>query len=236
MSVAVMPSAGFESHVVRYGTILFSLLLHGMLFANYDGAPAGIKQPIESVTRLSFLAPAPTPAVVPEVIPEKPPEKKKVKPVPKPVKRVVKKKVRKKVVKPVPVQEVVQEQVTEPEPVVMAAAPVLPAAAAVVPQIDEGLIKRETERYLTEVMAHIEQHKWYPKAARRRGIEGEVFVRFTLQPDGTAQQLIVENGPSVLLAAAKKAVEKAIPMPMPPKSIHCPLECEFRMAFNLNAS
>jgi len=231
MSAMAIPSVGFESQIIRYGTILFSLLLHGVLFASYGGPPAGVKQPVQSVTRLSFLAPTPTPAVVPEVVPEKPPEKKKVKPVTDPVKKVVKKKVRKKVFKPV--QEVVQEKISEPEPVVMAAAPV---AATAVPQIDEGLIKRETERYLTEVMAHIEQHKWYPKAARRRGIEGEVHVRFTLQPDGTAKQLVVENGPSVLLAAARKAVEKAVPMPMPPKSIHCPIECEFRMAFNLNAS
>ncbi|OIO72181.1 MAG: hypothetical protein AUJ56_02035 [Zetaproteobacteria bacterium CG1_02_49_23] len=108
--------------------------------------------------------------------------------------------------------------------------------AAAPPQLDEGRIERETERYLAEVMAHIEQHKWYPKAARRRGIEGEVHVRFTLHPDGTARQLIVENGPDLLLAAAREAVEKAMPMPAPPAIIHCPLECEFRMQFNLNAS
>ena len=232
MGVMALPAASFGSNSIRYGAVALSLLLHGLLFLNFGGAPAGIKQPIESVTRLSFLAPTPEPAVVPEVMPEvieQKPEKKQLKPVPKPVKKVAKKKVVK------PVEKVVQEKVSEPEPVVAAAA--APSVAAVsTPQIDEGLIKRETERYLTEVMAHIEQHKWYPKAARRRGIEGEVHVRFTLFPDGTARQLVVENGPSVLLAAAKQAVEKAVPMPTPPKAIHCPLECEFRMAFNLNAS
>lgn len=229
-----LPAVSFENHIVRYGAVVISLLLHGVLFASYGGAPAGVKQPVESVTRLSFLAPAPTPAVVPEVIPEKPPEKKKVKPLPEPVKKVVKKKrVLKKVVKPV--DEVVQEQVSEPEPVLMAT-PAVATAAAVTPQIDQGLIRRERERYLTEVMAHIEQHKWYPKAARRRGIEGEVHVSFKLLPDGSTHQLVVEDGPDILLAAARKAVEKAMPMPLPPATIACPLECEFRMRFNLNAS
>lgn len=232
MSAMAPPAFCFENQIVRYGAVLISLLLHGVLFASYGGAPAGVKQPVESVTRLSFLAPAPTPAVVPEVTPEKPPEKKKVKPVPEPVKKVVKKKrVLKKVVKPV--QEVVQEKVSEPEPVLMAVPAV---AAAVTPQIDEGLIKRERARYLAEVMAHIERHKWYPKAARRRGIEGEVHVSFKLLPDGSTHQLVVEDGPTLLLAAARKAVEKAMPMPLPPATIDCPLECEFRMRFNLNAS
>jgi len=231
MSVMAMPAVSFESHAIRYGAVVLSLLLHGLLFASYGGAPATAmkQQPNQSVTRLSFLTPAPEPMKVPEVLPEPEPEKPKVKPEPKQkVKKKVKKKVvRKKVVEPV--EEVVTQQSVQPT-----AAPAV--AAEAVPQINEGLIKRETERYLTEVMAHIEQHKWYPKAARRRGIEGEVHVRFTLQPDGTAQQLVVENGPSVLVAAARKAVEKAVPMPMPPKSIHCPLECEFRMGFFLDAS
>ncbi|NWF38691.1 TonB family protein [Mariprofundus sp. NF] len=230
MSLAVVTPSG---RAVRYGAIGLSLLLHGALFANFGGAPAGVVQPPNpSITRLSFLTPAVEPVLTPEVVPEIKPEKKIVEPTPEPVKKVVKKKVRKKVAEPV--KEVVQEQVSEPQPV--AVAQPMAAAAVATPQIDEGLIKRETERYLTEVMAHIEQHKWYPKAARRRGIEGEVHVRFTLFPDGTAQHLIVENGPSLLVAAARQAVEKAIPMPTPPAKIHCPLECEFRMAFNLNAS
>ncbi|WP_176958438.1 energy transducer TonB [Mariprofundus sp. KV] len=222
------------NRVVRYGAIGLSLLLHGALFASFGGAPAGIVQPpTQSVTRLSFLTPAVEPVVTPEVVPEiKPKEKKIVEPTPEPVKKVVKKKVRKKVAEPV--EEVVQEQISEPQPVVVAQP--MAVAAAATPQIDQGLIKRETERYLTEVMAHIEQHKWYPKAARRRGIEGEVHISFKLLPDGSTHQLVVEDGPTMLVSAARKAVEKALPLPLPPATIDCPLECEFRMRFNLDAS
>ena len=230
MSQVVMVPAG---RAVRYGAIGLSLLLHGALFASFGGAPAGVVQPpTQSVTRLSFLTPAVEPVVTPEVVPEIRPEKKIVKPTPEPVKKVVKKKVRKKIAEPV--KEVVQQPISEPQPV--AVAQPMAVAAVATPQIDEGLIMRETQRYLTEVMAHIEQHKWYPKAARRRGIEGEVHISFKLLPDGSTYQLVVEDGPTLLLAAARKAVEKAMPMPTPPAMIDCPLECEFRMRFNLNAS
>ncbi|WP_157819217.1 energy transducer TonB [Mariprofundus aestuarium] len=220
-----------SSRAVRYGAIGLSLLLHGALFASFGGAPAGVVQPLNpSITRLSFLTPAVESVVTPEVVPETKPEKKIVKATPEPVKQVVKKKVRKKVAEPV--QEVVQQQVSEP----VAVAQPMAVAAVATPQIDEGLIKRETQRYLSEVMAHIEQHKWYPKAARRRGIEGEVHISFKLLPDGSTHQLVVEDGPTMLVAAARKAVEKSMPMPTPPAMIDCPLECEFRMRFNLKSS
>ena len=231
-SLILAPAVSMQGNAIRYGAITLSLLLHGLLFASYGGAPsATAQQPTESITRLSFLAPTSKPVAAPDVVPEVKPKKPKVKPKAKPVHKLAKKKTPKIV--PEPVKEVVEQQVSEP----LAVAAQEPAAAsAAIPQIDEGLIKRETERYLTEVMAHIEQHKWYPKAARRRGIEGEVNVSFTLLPDGSAYQLVVENGPSLLVAAAKKAVERATPMPQPPANIHCPLECQFRMRFNLKTS
>jgi len=233
MTALVMePTDRFDGKWIRYGAVALSLLMHGVLFASYGGQVTHtMQQPNQSVTRLSFLAPEPEPVNAPELLPEIKPEKPIVKSKPKPVQKVKKRPALKKVTEPV--QEVVAASVSQPEAVAVAT----PAAVSpAIPQINEGLIKRETERYLTEVMAHIEQHKWYPKAARRRGIEGEVHISFTLFPDGSARQLIVENGPSLLIAAAREAVEKASPMPTPPASLHCPLECQFRMQFNLNAS
>ncbi len=232
-------SAFVNSNPIRFATVTVSLLLHGWIFADSGGQPSAVSlQAVQTVTRLSFLAPAPEPVVIPEVAPEVIPEPKEETPEIKPVRKVkhnvVKKKAREMVTEAIQ-EVVVQEQVIQPEPVAVVAQAVA-VATAQKPQVDEGLIKRETERYLTDVMAHIEKHKWYPKAARRRGLEGEVHVRFVLHHDGSAQNLSVENAPSVLLAAARKAVEKAIPMPSPPAGVHCPLECEFRMRFNLNAS
>jgi periplasmic protein TonB len=228
MAAAMYEPQGLaQMQMIRAGAITASILIHGLLFVGYGGsisAPSS-ESVNTSVTRLSFLAPAP----VPDAVPDQPQEK------PEPKKVVAKKE---KVVKRAEAVREVAE--VEPEPVESKpdAQPMQQAAAPseAVPQINEGIVQRETERYLSNVMAHIEQHKWYPKAARRRGIEGEVHVRFTLHPDGSARELTVENGSSVLLIAARKAVEKAMPMPKPPENIHCPLECEFRMRFSLNAT
>lgn len=214
----------------RTVAVTLSLLLHGLLFVGFGGVPStpSPEQVNPSVTRLSFLAPAPKAVPAPEEIAKKEPEKvepKKVEQVKRPeAKRVAKAKPEK--VKSEP--ELKQESVVPQQMVA--------AASEASPQVNEGMIKRQKERYLAAVMAHIEAHKWYPKAARRRGIEGEVHVRFVLQPDGTARDLQVESGPSLLIAAAKQAVERAVPMPKPPKNVHCPIECEFRMRYALDAT
>jgi len=229
VSVGLYESQGLaQTQLIRAGTITVSILIHALLFVGYGGsvsAPSS-ESVNTSVTRLSFSTPAP----VSDAVPDQPQKK------PKPKKSVAKKE---KVLKPVEtVQEVAKaepEQVElKPETQPMQQAASAPSESA--PQINEGVIQREREQYLSNVMAHIEQHKWYPKAARRRGIEGEVRVRFTLLPDGSAKALIVENGPEMLVSAARKAVEKATPMPKPPAKIHCPIECEFRMRFSLNAT
>ena len=102
------------------------------------------------------------------------------------------------------------------------------------PQIDSGLISRSRERYLASVLSHIEQFKWYPRAARKRGIEGDVTVRFMLHHDGSANNLVIENGPVLLMGAARRTIEKALPMPRAPAQVDCPIECKFRLSFHLN--
>jgi len=209
---------------IRYASISFSLLLHGMFFVQFGGKPAVMmEQATPSVTRMSFLAPSAKPQPVKEASEEKK-ETKKISEI-KPIKKVA---VEKK-------SDATQQESkkVEPKPEMT---PAQASASTNKTQLNEGLLQKETERYLTEVMAHIEKHKWYPKAARRRGIEGEVRVSFTLLPDGSAQKIVVENAPPILLTAARKAVEKAVPMPKPPAAIHCPLPCEFRMRFSLNAT
>ena len=102
------------------------------------------------------------------------------------------------------------------------------------PSVSDGMIEMESKRYFSELLAHIEKHKWYPKAARRRGIEGDVQVSFTLLPDGTIDGLQVTNNKEILTDAVRDAVNEALPMPTPPSSIHCPMPCEFNMRFSLN--
>ena len=221
---------------IRLAALVVSLGLHAVWLINGGGTPAvvqPIKQPSQTVTRLVFAAPKPVPEQpkpepepvaepIPEPVPKKPVKKEikvaKKKPEPKPVEKKV-------VPEPQPVAEPPEAPVQE---VASAPEPIQP------PAVDEGLLDEIRQRYLAEVMAHIEAHKWYPKSARRRGIQGEVKVSFILMPDGSIKDIEVRDGPGVLVAAAGSAVNKAVPMPTPPTEVHCPLHCEFSMRFALN--
>ena len=204
---------------IRTGAFAISFLVHGALFVSFGGALSASPSDMnsESITRLSFLQPTP----IPEEVEEKPEE-----PIEKSPKRVKK------------VKEAVQKEPEKREPpkVEPQVQQVASAPTDNIPQIKEGIIRWERERYLSDVLAHIEHHKWYPKIARRMGIEGEVKVRFVLHADGSAQDLHIENGPETLMAAARKTVERSMPMPLPPEKVDCPIECEFRMRFSLSDS
>ena len=234
---------------VRLLALAVSVALHAIWFVQSGGAP-GAKQPdlpvSTTVTRLTFAAPEtvvrPEPVALLEAVieplpkPEPVTQERQPKPVknPKPVKKKqpvlkTKRKIR-------PVTEEVHKPSLPVEPVQVAAAPAAassPVMAAATPAVDEGLIERERQRYMADLMAHIEQYKWYPKSARRRRIEGMVHVDFTLFADGSTSGISVKNASPVLLAAARDAVTKAAPMPPPPAVIDCPMKCEFRMSFNL---
>lgn len=235
------PELRREGTWIRYAAVILSLLLHAVLLARFDGVPVStVSQPDQSIVQLSFPESEPEPVKPPAVQPEREPEKPRLKskPDPKPVQKVVERLAVEKTVQKLavePAQEVVGEVIQQPV-VVTLTEPAPLAQPIAEPQIDDGMIQRETERYIAKMMAHVEQYKRYPKAARRRGLEGNIIVRFTLFPDGTIDQLIVESGPSLLVSAARQAVERAMPMPIPPATIHCPLECQFRMAFQLKRS
>ena len=226
---------------VRLIAVAVSVALHAIWFVQSGGVP-GAKQtdmPVPTtVTRLTFAAPEPVarpePVALQEEVMEPLPKPEPVVKKPKPVKK--KQPVLKAKRKTKPVTEKIDKPSVPVEPVQVASAPAAASPAAMAPAdpaIDEGLIERERQRYLANLMAHIEKHKWYPKSARRRRIEGMVHVDFTLFADGSTSDISVKNAAPVLLAAARDAVAKAVPMPPPPAVIDCPMKCEFKMSFNL---
>ena len=211
-----MFKAGIPLSAIRAGALAFSFVIHAALLVSYGGnMTAASTETITSVTRLSFLPPAPEP----EVVPEKPREEIKEKP--EPVESA------QKSIEPEPVEE-------EPEPIPEQVNQVSAATTDDIPQISKGIIRWERERYLSDIVAHIERNKWYPKIARRLGVEGEIEVHFVLQSDGSVKDVFIKDGPEMLMTAARKTVERSTPLPTPPAKVDCPIECQFRMRFNLD--
>lgn len=136
---------------------------------------------------------------------------------PKPVK---KKKSRKKVTKKIKQQPVVQQAM----------------AKEVAKEVtrDKSELKRQVRQsYLDYVLSYIEGHKYYPHAARLRGIEGSIQVSFELQKDGSIRELSAHGESIKLRRAAKGSVNKALPLPACPKEVDCPIRVNYAMQFKI---
>lgn len=213
--------------IVWSSAFIMSLLLHLTLF--WPGffvlsAEDGKARQQAGVTRLSFRVAAkpPPPAPVPEVKPQpkQPPEPPKPKlPKPKPVEQ-------KLVKQAVPVEPMAEVEPAT-EPVVDSTSVPLEVAG------DPQQLEQAKRSYLGQVLAHIESHKFYPRAARRRGLQGVIQVSFVLHKNGRITNLMLEDGHEVLRMAVAEAMQAALPLPLPPRDVPCPLRVNFSMEFKL---
>lgn len=91
-------------------------------------------------------------------------------------------------------------------------------------------LRNEYFRLLT---AHIEAHKYYPRRARNRGIEGIVEISFDLLENGNVTNIQTSGGHRLLRAATKNAIQQSLPLQIPPPFLQLPLEIHFSMRFDL---
>lgn len=223
------------------GAIVLSLLVHGLLWLKPADMPLGderVANAERTTTRVTFRAQAAPPDMSPAVQPPREPQTKPVveeMPKPKPLPKPKSEKPPKPT--PKPTQRAEKQPVAEPvdkQP---------EAHAEVAPQTQEqpatGMIAEQAlspaarDAYLQQLLAHIETNKQYPRAARRRHIEGVVMVSFELLADGSYRGLTVSGGHGLLDAAAEDAVKDSVPMPVPPKGMKIPLQVQFEMVFTL---
>ncbi len=89
------------------------------------------------------------------------------------------------------------------------------------------------DRYLASVLSLIEAHKFYPTLARRRGLQGHVDVRFTLDARGGISDLDVTGSHSMFVVAAREAINNVMPLPAAPSADSFPMAVHFQMIFKL---
>ena len=92
--------------------------------------------------------------------------------------------------------------------------------------------------YFKIVRLRIESHKRYPGTAKTRQIEGQVTVRFVIEPDGriSSSKVVKSSRHRVLDQAALSAVKEASPFPVPPKNLfNGPIPLEITIMFELRA-
>jgi protein TonB len=100
---------------------------------------------------------------------------------------------------------------------------------------DPRVLAQEKERYLSALLEHIDAHKRYPRAARRRRIQGTVTVSFTLLPSGEIRDLKAVGAPRALCRAAERSVRDSLPLPKPPQDVGFgyPAPIRYAMRFSL---
>ena len=193
-------------------------------------------QSADSVMRVS-LAPArpaepqpePEPEPEPEPIPPPLPVKKPL-PEPKPVREPLPKS--EPVVEPLPTRSV-EVETTEPAEEQAVAASYAEAPMDQ-PALDQAAMENERESYLLRMLAHIDSHKFYPRKARQRGMEGKINIVFYLHADGSISDLQVSGGSRLLRRAARQAVQQALSLPRPPESFHLQQQVRFGMVYRLD--
>ena len=168
--------------------------------------------------------------VVKKVIP------KVIKPkIEKPKKKVIKKVIPKPVTVPV-VKEIVEpEPEIEPEVVyvetieeeVVEVLPVEPQEEQAVPQEEQYM-----DEHIKEIVRLLSENLYYPRSARKRGVVGEVIVKFCLATNATVSSVeVISSKSKILSRAARKTIEDLSgEFPKPPEELilHVPINYELK--------
>ena len=108
-----------------------------------------------------------------------------------------------------------------------------PPVVKISPKPDLTAAKRS---FFASLRTTIQNHLRYPSAARRRGMEGEIDVRFTLANDGTINTISIQRGESIFHNAVKTAVASASGIDVPKNlTDSLPMEIELTLEFKLNS-
>jgi periplasmic protein TonB len=108
-----------------------------------------------------------------------------------------------------------------------------PTNVASQPKID---ITSEKRAFFSSLRNTIQRNLRYPTAARRRGMEGEVGVHFTLSSNGEISAISVQRGDGTFHNAAIAAVNSASGIDVPKNLTESmPLEIDLTLEFKLNS-
>ena len=181
-----------------------------------------VEEPIVEEEPVVEEKPVVEPEIVKDPIPEKEPEVKEEiipepivsKVIPKPVVKEIKK-------KPKPKKKVKKKTAKKKQQSQKASARKSNSSPA------------EKNQFLAKIRDKINKHKSYPRIAKKRGMQGNVKVKFTILGSGKVSNISV-SGPKVFHKSARNAVKSAFPInaknaPISlPKSINITLRYQLR--------
>ena len=211
---------------------VISLAVHATAVVYLEHYASPLADQPQSTVSLMQISLAPARPAAPEPEPETRPRPEPPPPPPAPKPEVRKKPLPDPVIEPPPAStevaettELIEEQIATSDYV---------EAPVDKPALAQVALQDERESYLLRLLEHIDNHKFYPRIARRRGVEGEIKVAFYLRKDGSISNLQVTGGSKVLRKAAKQAVQQSLSLPPPPDSIPLQEQIRFGMVYRLD--
>ncbi|NNJ84038.1 MAG: TonB family protein [Gammaproteobacteria bacterium] len=206
--------------VLMHGLVLFVVSTDVVIRAKAQERKA------EQAIRVSFSMPRR--AIEPESEPESEPVAEiKPKPIPKPESKPEPKPRPKPKPKPKPRPESKAAPQVKPPPVTQPTVTQPPSTPAAP---DLAVLKAA---YVSRLLERIEAHKQYPRAARRRGIQGRIRVSLQVLANGNIKGLRLEGGHKLLRRAARRAIEQALPLPPPPSEFGSRFALAYAMEFKI---
>lgn len=115
------------------------------------------------------------------------------------------------------------------------AAPTATPAQSPIKAQPKADISAEKQSFFAHLRTKIQQNLRYPSAARRRGMEGDINVRFVLDNTGSIRDVNIRSGEPIFHNAAKLAVASASGVKIPAVlSETLPAEIDLSLEFRLD--
>jgi len=171
----------------------------------------------------------------------------KPKPIPKKPKKKPKSKVKKKTIpkKIIPKKNVpvIKEEIKPQEPIVIEEEPkkveIVEQITEVIPEVvKESPLAKELRlekdylaEHIQEISRLLQENLYYPRSARKRGIVGEVIVKFKLSTDGVVYSIKVSKSNSDILsrAAVKTIEDLSGKFPKPSEELHLNVPINYKL-------
>ena len=228
--------------------LLYSLLIGGYLYWQKRYSIVGTRPKTKTITLSLQTFTPPPPSVETMKIPEffeKPklktvqpvdplPQTPRFSPTPKPQIHTKRKKQRRHTKKTVRKQKqhrhTPTRQPLHENPSVVKTTQTIPAPVKTIPKPQTDNAQRN--RFLAMIRTRIDRAKHYPRIAKKRGIQGNVRVTFTIRQNGTVTDIQIE-GPRVFHTSAKEAVQAAFPVDTTNVPVSFPLEVRLNLHYRI---
>ena len=101
--------------------------------------------------------------------------------------------------------------------------------------VDTKALEAKRNLFIEQMRQAIDKNKIYPNSARRRAIEGEVKMSFTLQADGSVRDVQMLLGKSIFEDSAKEAIAKSFPLHVEKELFSFPKEFQITLVYTLKS-